>query len=397
MTARLPQQESMAGRPPPNLNLSFDRIFFAPDACGPAQFLQARFSRPERLKLLEINRAKFSTTINTDLLVLGKTVAPGQIPKPGNPDSRQKFNQQTMATSSAATVNFAAGMTGSEAADAAMKRPTDTSNTDGDNFVNSDSAHKANETLATKLSGQPVGKAADRPTGRLADKPAGEYAVKSAKKLVANANNNPMPCAKLAPAITQKARKTAQSLVAAKNDDKKTVSVAKKNTATAILEKGVKGNTYCQHDWRQLFLVMTYYPDVLEDMMKVPAFKKMVAQSGGKIPRDHEMKIKTDDPDVLHGVMDLPSFRKMAEESRLSSSYENPLKGPVCANPLCGKPGHTIAICPGPVHAEFGWMLGCFFCNQYDHYADDWYVLCLSNLNYLDNRGVDGLTHSIVR
>ncbi|KXX74586.1 Reticulocyte-binding protein 2 a [Madurella mycetomatis] len=260
---------------------------------------------------------------------------------------------------SATTVNFATEMDGSEAADTTMKCPTNTANiSDGDNFVNSDSAHKANETLATKLSDQPVSKTADEPTGRPADRPAGEHAVKSAKKLVPDANIKAMPCAKPASA--------------AKNDDKKAASVAKtKKKATEIVGKSAKGNVYCQHDWRQLFLVMAYYPNMLEDMMKIPAFKKMVAKSGGKIPRDHEMRIKMDDPDVLHDVMDLPSFRKFAEESRLSSSYDNPLKGPVCANPLCGKPGHTIAICPGPVHAEFGWMLGCFFCNQYDHYADD--------------------------
>lgn len=50
----------------------------------------------------------------------------------------------------------------------------------------------------------------------------------------------------------------------------------------------------------------------------------------------------------------------------------NDAKGPVCANPGCNKPGHTIAVCPGPVCDVYGDMLGCFFCNLFDHEADDW-------------------------
>ncbi|GAB1319531.1 Reticulocyte-binding protein 2 a [Madurella fahalii] len=365
----------MAGRLSTNLNLS-DRIIFVPDTCDPAQFARARFPRPGRPQLLEINRAKFSTAINTDFLVLGKAVNPSQVPGPGDPNSGQSSSQQAMpayAAQTDKTTDSTAEMAGSATAGTAMKRQTNTRNVSGgDSLVNSRSVPKADEMLETKLSGEPAGKTASNLADKLAEKPSGESTIKSAKKPVAHTNTNSTRCAKPAPAVTQNMQKTTQSLTATKNHDKKMASVTKaKDTATEAVERGTNGNAYCQHDWRQLFLVMAYYPDVLEDMMKVPAFKKMVTESGGKIPRDHEMKIKTDDPDVLHSVMDLPSFKKLADESRLSWSYENPLKGPVCANPLCRKPGHTIAICPGPVHAEFGWMLGCFLCNQYDHYADD--------------------------
>lgn len=46
--------------------------------------------------------------------------------------------------------------------------------------------------------------------------------------------------------------------------------------------------------------------------------------------------------------------------------------GPVCRNPSCGKPGHTLAVCPIPSNFPEGDMSGCFFCNVLDHEADDW-------------------------
>lgn len=47
-------------------------------------------------------------------------------------------------------------------------------------------------------------------------------------------------------------------------------------------------------------------------------------------------------------------------------------RGPVCANPNCGKFGHTLAVCPVPTNRHQGDMTGCFFCNTVDHDADDW-------------------------
>ncbi|KAK4098354.1 hypothetical protein N658DRAFT_477410 [Parathielavia hyrcaniae] len=46
-------------------------------------------------------------------------------------------------------------------------------------------------------------------------------------------------------------------------------------------------------------------------------------------------------------------------------------KGPVCANPVCGSFGHTLAVCPIPTDPEHGDISGCFFCNVVEHDADD--------------------------
>jgi hypothetical protein len=126
--------------------------------------------------------------------------------------------------------------------------------------------------------------------------------------------------------------------------------------------KRIKANPEPERGWEMMSQAIKYRPDMLNDMMSIPSFRNMLASA-------------SKDPRVVRDVMNLPSFRAMGEEScppfQLS---DNLTKGPVCANPLCRQPGHTIAVCPGPVHAGLGWMRGCFFCNQYDHYADNWCI-----------------------
>ncbi|KAH6856100.1 hypothetical protein B0I37DRAFT_442829 [Chaetomium sp. MPI-CAGE-AT-0009] len=62
-------------------------------------------------------------------------------------------------------------------------------------------------------------------------------------------------------------------------------------------------------------------------------------------------------------------FARVSEHTAPSAKAGGP-PGPVCANPVCGAFGHTLAVCPIPTSEE-GDMAGCFFCNVVDHNADD--------------------------
>ncbi|KAK4126493.1 hypothetical protein N657DRAFT_710303 [Parathielavia appendiculata] len=63
-------------------------------------------------------------------------------------------------------------------------------------------------------------------------------------------------------------------------------------------------------------------------------------------------------------------FKRMLSKTMATTSPVA-AKGPVCANPVCGKFGHTLAVCPVPTDSKHGDMTGCFFCNVVEHDADD--------------------------
>ena len=75
-------------------------------------------------------------------------------------------------------------------------------------------------------------------------------------------------------------------------------------------------------------------------------------------------------PDMNRDKANYESLKEMLGQVMALTAPVVP--GPVCRNPNCGKPGHTLAVCPVPSNFHGGHMAGCFFCNVVDHEADNW-------------------------
>ncbi|KAL2022900.1 hypothetical protein VTK56DRAFT_4431 [Thermocarpiscus australiensis] len=304
----------------------FPEPIFPPVATPPTK-PRTRVSK-RRVTGLKLGR-KFSITKHKELFVLGTPVTSNQSPKSGFPDSGGNCNPlenenskpestgllaDSMTESSNKGSGNAAKSATEQATPGKMKQSTKSTTKDS---ANKTASSKSAEKHVTKTGTEPVNNIAGAAVDKSADKPV------HPKK--ANAMDSEKPAAKIA---GQNQKNAQPSAATQENMSSQEVIVAAIKSGMNLNAK----NKSSKKDWERIWQIIAANPRMIDDAQNIAYFKSMIAQI------------------------------KRREDSAT---------GPVCANPECQQPGHTIAVCPGPVHKCHGDMLGCFFCNTYDHDADD--------------------------